>query len=518
MVPVLKSSLLPPGHKHQVDHGDYKVLLTNVEGMVYAVESKCSHFGLPLENAALHGHSLRCPFHHACFDVRNGKQLEAPGMEGIATFAVEVKDEQIYLAEAPTPVIDPALGVAAPVAQTAHFDYVIVGGGIAAANAVYGIREHDLEGSIALITREDLPPYDRTHVSKALMAGGKDTVKDLVLQSEDFYQHMGVNLLEQTTVEQVDLEHKTITTNTLSLTYEKVLLATGGTPRNLPGGEGHNVYTVRSAHDGHALRELVQAGTKVVIVGSSFIGLEAAMSLGKQGGEITIVAPEEVPLARVFGEAVGNYVKQLHEDAGVTFKLGRKTSKFYDEKGHVNTVELDNGEQLPVDLVVVGIGVSPATNYIKGLALDGDGGLQVDNHLALNVGNAWAAGDIARYPDREGALRIEHWKVAAQQGRVAGRNMAGAAEPYQMLPFFWSNQQGVNFRYAGHAHDWDEIVFDGKPGDGPFLAFYLKGDRVQAVLGVKRDAETAVIASLLSAGTLPDNSKLLETDWLQLEP
>lgn len=517
MTPVLKASLLPPGHKHQIDHGDYKVLLTNVGGEVFAVESKCSHFGLPLENAALHGHSLRCPFHHACFDVRNGKQLEAPGMDGIATFAVEVREGEIYLAAEPDPAFAPALSEASRARAEegqSHYPYVIVGGGIAAANAVYGIREYDREKPIALLTREDLPPYDRTHVSKALMGGGKEEAKDLVLHTEEFYQKMGVTLLEKTTVERINLEHKTIATDSISLTYDKVLLATGGTPRTLPGAEGHNVYTVRNAHDGHALREMVEEGTKVIIVGGSFIGLETAMSLGKKGADITIVAPEELPLARVFGTEVGAYVKQLHEDAGVKFRLGRTTSKFYDEKGLVNTVELDNGEQLPADIVVIGIGVKPATSFVEGLALDKDGGIEVDNHLAVNAEGVWAAGDIARYPDREGSLRIEHWKVAAQQGRVAGRNMAGAEEPYTMLPFFWSNQQGVNFRYAGHGKDWDNIIFDGTPGEGPFLAFYLQGDHVQAILGVKRDAETAVIASLLAEGELPENDKLLDTSWL----
>ncbi|MEM9527236.1 MAG: FAD-dependent oxidoreductase, partial [Bacteroidota bacterium] len=172
----------------------------------------------------------------------------------------------------------------------------------------------------------------------------------------------------------------------------------------------------------------------------------------KQGGEITVVTPEEIISRGPFGEQVGKYVQQLHEEAGVTFKLGRRVQEFIGAKS-VGSVVLDNGEQVPADLVVVGIGVQPATDYLVGMAVDKDGGLQVNNHLEARVNDTWVAGDIARYPSREGAVRIEHWKVAAQQGRVAGRNMAGAGEPYTMLPFFWSNQQGVNFRYAEHATD-----------------------------------------------------------------
>lgn len=502
MTPVLAASLLPPGHTHQLEHGEYKVLLTNVDGEIHAVESACSHFGLPLEKAALDGHQLRCPFHHACFDVRDGRQLEAPGLNGIATFAVQVTEGQIYLADAPTPPALPAVTAATASPEVTHYPYVIVGGGIAAANAVYGIREQDPTGNILLLTREELPPYDRTHVSKALMAGGKDEAADLVLQSADFYRKMGVVLRENTTVTSLDLSHKTIASDKGAFTYDKVLLATGGSPRAIPGAEGHNVFTVRNAREGQALRELTEEGTRVVIVGSSFIGLETAMSLGKKTADITIVAPEELPLARIFGAEVGKYVQKLHTEAGVKFLSGHKIEKFYAEKGRVNTVELTDGTQLPVDLVVLGVGVRPATDYLKGIGLDDDGGISVDNQLAANVADTWAAGDIARYPDREGALRIEHWKVAAQQGRVAGRNMAGAGEPYTMLPFFWSNQQGVNFRYAGHSEAWDEILFDGRPGDADgFMAYYLKGDRVQAVLGVKRDAETAAYANRMAAGT-----------------
>jgi len=515
MPAVLKLSNLPIGDSHQIDHGDYKVLLTNVDGTVYAVESKCSHFGLPLENAALNGHRLRCPFHHACFDVRDGSQLEAPGLDGIATFGVQIIDGEIHVSEAPlSKPAAPGAGDFSHKLDDGHFGYAIVGGGVAAANAVYGIRENDASGSIVLITSEDLPPYDRTHVSKALLDGGKD-ISDLPLHSEAFYRERGVTLLEKTTAEEVDVENKRITLSAgKTLTYDKVLLATGGSPRKLkvPGSDLGNIFTIRNAKDGKAAREQVSEGTKVVVVGGSFIGLEAAMSLGKQGGDVTVVSPEEVLFEGPFGKKVGKYVQQLHEAAGVTFRLGRKSAAFTGD-GKVASVTLDNGEELPAEVVVVGIGVRPVTNYLRGLAGTSDGGLKVDNHLACNVADTWAAGDIACYPDREGAARIEHWKVAAQQGRVAGRNMAGAGEPYTMLPFFWSNQQGVNFRYAGHATEYNDILFDGEPGDGPFLAFYLRDEHVQAVLGVKRDADVATIAERMRAGEMPEFDGLLGTEW-----
>lgn len=514
MSPILKLSQLPAGHTHQINHNDEKVLLTNVEGTVYAVASKCSHFGLPLENAALCGHRLRCPFHHACFDVRDGSQLEAPGMDGIATYAVEIRDGEICVADAPNPLVKPSSAPACAPKNDSHFDYAIVGGGIAAANAVDGIREMDQEGSIVLLTREDLPPYDRTHVSKALLDGGKET-SDLPVRSEQYYTQQGVNLRENTIVSEVNLETRTIKVlGGDDLTYNKVLLATGGTPRqlSLEGSALANVHLVRRAADAEAIRDKVSKGTKVVVIGGSFIGLEAAMSLGKQGGDITVVSPEEILFKGPFGQQVGEWIRKLHEDAGVTFRLGRKVKQIEGEQS-VRGVVLDNGDRISAEVIVVGIGVTPETNYLVGLATNNDGGIKVNNHLAANVGNAWAAGDIACYPDREGAVRIEHWKVAAQQGKVAGRNMAGAKEPYTMVPFFWSNQQGVNIRYVGHATDYEEIVFDGKPGDGPFIAFYLKGEHVQAALGVKRDGDIAAIGELMNANRMPGNDALVGADW-----
>lgn len=528
MQAVFKLSNLPAGHTHQLEHGEYKVLLTNVEGKVYAVESKCSHFALPLENAALCGHRLRCPFHAACFDVRDGRQLEAPGLDGINTFPVEIDGDDIKLGASPNPAPSPANAAPAPATNRSrtqsgtspqeahHYDYAIVGGGIAAANAVYGIRERDQEGSIVMITKEDLPPYDRTHVSKALLGGGKD-LPELPLQSEEFYAKQGVQLMEKTIAETVNVADKKIQLKGgKSLTYNKVLLATGGSARKLdvPGAKLGGVYTIRSARDGQRVREQVKKGTKVVIVGGSFIGLEAAMSLGKQGGKITVITPEEILFEKVFGEQVGRWIQSLHEAKNVTFKLGTKLTEVQG-KGSVKAVVTDGGERLPADVVVVGIGVTPATEYLEGLAAQEDGGIKVDNHLAANVADTYVAGDIAHYPDRTGLARIEHWKVAAQQGRVAGRNMAGHAEAYTAVPFFWSNQQGTNLRYVGHAENYDDIVFDGTPGEGGFIAYYMDGDKVLAALGVKRDADIAKIGEIMESGALPGKGDLVGADWGQ---
>ena len=522
MIKAFSLSQLPVGHMHQVSVGDYDVLLANVAGTVYAVENKCSHYGFALSKGAMCEHRVRCPLHHACFDLRTGEQLEAPGMDGLPTFDVRVEGDDIYVSPEPVRLNRPDVGnhpVDLPIPQDRHYDYALVGGGAASAYAVEAIRAHDATGSILMVSKEILPPYDRTKVSKNFMQESMAS-DQLPLRSAAFYRQLGVDFRAGTQVEAVDLTNKQLTLSDEkgTYTYDKILLATGGTPRTLddvPGVDLPGVHTVRKAKDGRLAREETTAGANVVIVGGSFIGLETAMSLGKRGGKVTVVTPEEILFEKVFGERVGRYVQQLHEEAGVTFKLGRRTQAISGEE-RVTGVLLDDGSSLPADVVIVGIGVTPATDYIRGVAYQEDHSLAVDGHLRVHAEHAYAAGDIATYPDREGMVRIEHWKVAGQQGRVAGRNMAGEAQPYQMLPYFWTNQQGINFRYVGHGTDFDRIEFDGTPGEDPFLAFYVKDQHVQACLGVKRDADAAAVNELMALGKMPAVDRLRGQDWQQL--
>ena len=522
MTPVLAASQLPEGHLHKVKVGDYDVLLANVKGEIYAVENKCSHYQLPLDQGSLCEHRLRCPFHHACFDIRTGEQLEAPGMDGLPRFEVSISDGQITVSEEPIVKNGPEaiMGAQSTLRATEenHYTYVIVGGGTAAAYAVEAIRTNDNKGSILMLSREELPPYDRTKVSKAFMQGD-DSAFSLPLRDKDFYPKIGVEFRAGAQVKKLDLQTKQISlTDGQNLTYDKVLLATGGQPRvlDVPGADLDGVYTVREAEDALKARREAARKAKAVIIGGSFIGLETAMSLGKQGAEVTVVTPEKVLFEKVFGEKVGAFVKQLHEAAGVTFELERKVEKITGTDSKVAGVVLDNGTELPADMIVVGIGVQPATDYVEGIAFQDDHSLAVDGHLAVHGENAWAAGDIATYPDREGMVRIEHWKVAGQQGRIAGRNMAGKSEPYQMVPYFWTNQQGTNLRYVGHGTDFDEIVYDGTPGEGGFLAFYVKDRHVQACLGVKRDTDVAAVNELMALGKMPDVDQLKGQDWPEL--
>lgn len=492
---VCSLSEVPTGTTKYIELDGHAVLLANVEGELFAVYGKCSHYDLPLENAALCEHRIRCPFHHACFDLKSGKQLEAPGTKDLASYDVKVEEGQVYVKITQETHSEPVSEIT-PEELPANY---IIGGGIAAVNAIIGMREAGFTGTIHLISKEKTLPYDRVNLSKGYLQGGKPA-DDLPIYPEKWYTNRGVNLMLDTEVLSVDTEKKVIETDSEERRYSQLLIATGGSPRTLktPGMNLHGVHVIRNLVQAKAVLDAAKKASKAIVIGGGFIGLEVAMSLLKQDVKVTVIAPETTLFEKQWGARVGRLVQQLHEEAGITFQLGRKVAAIRGEASEVNGVEMDNGHQVSADLVVVGIGVEPATDFIAGLEKSSDKGLIADEYLSVGK-EVFAAGDIVQYPDPlAGEVRIEHWKVAAQQGRVAGRNMAGAQEKYQMLPYFWSNQQGKNFRYAGHAENWDEITYEGKPEDRKFIASYHKNGNVMAVLGLGMDKELAALAEKMN--------------------
>ncbi len=492
---------------------DLQLVLAKINNTFYAVHGFCTHYGAPLAEGALNGHRLVCPWHQACFDIRSGKHLEAPGLDGIPSYPVAVEGEEVFV-EVPESITDRIPNTMSPPDTGNKDTYVILGAGAAGAYAIEGMRQAGFTGKITMITKEKELPYDRPNCSKAYLSG--DAPEEwMPLRDERFYQEQGVELVQGRTVKAIDTGVKIITFDDGdAITYDKLLVCTGGQPRQLPieGTDLEGVYYLRSLADSRHIREAGKNAKNAVVIGSSFIGLEATEALQKLDCQVTVVAPDQVPFEKVFGQEVGRHIQQWHESAGVAFRLGRKPQSLHGN-GKVQTVRLDNGEELTADLVIIGIGVRPNTDFLRHLSLEKDGGLQVDQYLKANE-DVYAAGDIAYYPFRGTSTRIEHWKVAAQQGRVAGMNMAGAQEPYNMEPFFWTAQQGKGLRYAGHHNKFDETIIDGNLNEGPFLVFYLKENDVQAVLGSGRDAEMAAIRELLRDGRMPSADQIRSgVDW-----
>ncbi|WP_288423923.1 FAD-dependent oxidoreductase [uncultured Spirosoma sp.] len=515
---VCKVDDLKDGELKDVRVGDTDVLLARVDGQYYALYPKCTHYQAPLSKGMLHGNRLVCPWHNACFDVRNGHRLEAPALNGLPTHEVRIEGDQVMVRlttdkesmENPMATPDPANTTTC----------VIVGAGGAGAFAAEAMREGGFTGNILMLTSSDHAPYDRPNCSKDYL---QDKAPDewMPLRSPDFYADYGIDIRTGQRVTSLDPHTKEIEVSggegqaTERIAYDKALICSGGKPNKLPvpGVDLKGVQVLRSLTDSQQLRELGKEGKRIVIIGSSFIGLEAAMSLRKLGSSVDVVGMETVPFEKILGERVGKVIQGWHEKEGITFHLGRNV-KALEGSDTVEAVVLDNGERLAADAVLLGLGVKPNTDFVKGIDREMDESLRADEMLQVADG-LFVAGDIATYPTADGTQRIEHWKVAGQQGYTAGMNMAGNGIVYNEVPFFWSNQQGKRINYIGHAEKIDDVIFDGNPEqDDNFLAFYVQDGNVKAVAGLKRDKEIIAIRELMQADKLPSVETIRQgVDW-----
>ena len=493
---------LVDGELKEVRVGDTDVLLARADGQYYALHPKCSHYQGPLAKGLLNGHRLICPWHNACFDVRDGHRLEAPALNGLPTHEVRIEHDQVFV-RLTTDKESLENPMAAP-DETTSETYVIVGSGGAGAFAAEGMREGGFTGKIVMLTESSEAPYDRPNCSKDYLQG-KAPDEWMTLRSDEFYKDYGIEIRTNQHVTALDPTQKRIElASGETITYDKALLCSGGKPNALPGLDKNlkGVYALRSLHDSQTLRDLGKQGKRVIIIGSSFIGLEGAMSLRKLGSEIDVVGLEKTPFEKILGEKIGRVVQSWHEKEGIRFHLGRKVDHIEGE-GTVSAVVLDNSERLSADFVLLGLGVKPRTDFLKGVPLEKDGGVKTDDYLRV-TDDLFAAGDIVHYPTADGLQRIEHWKVAGQQGHVAGLNMAGKEEPYQAVPFFWSNQQGKRINYIGHTTHIDDIIYEGDPEkDDSFLALYIQNGQIKAAAGLKRDPDIIAIRELMHEGRMP---------------
>jgi NADPH-dependent 2,4-dienoyl-CoA reductase/sulfur reductase-like enzyme len=386
--------------------------------------------------------------------------------------------------------------------------FVIVGAGAAGAAAAQTLRELGFAGEIVMLDRDNRVPYDRTLLSKYVLSGASGGEKS-PLQSQTFYQSRAIDR-RTATVTAIDVQARTLTcADGLVLNYDSVLLATGGAPSlpAIPGAHLSNVFLLRSQGDANAVLAQTERSQRAVVLGASFIGMEVAASLRERGLAVTVVGQEPVPFAKQLGEQIGGAFVGLHERNGVEFRLGRGVSSLAGDQG-VRTVVLDTGETLAADLVVVGFGVRPVTQFVSGLTLTADGGIVVDAHLRA-ASNVYAAGDIARFPLRGSgeAIGVEHWRVALQQGRTAAVNMMGHAKPFDAVPVFWTIQYLKRLDYIGHAASWDETVIHGDLQTPNFLVYYVNSGHVAAAAAFDRDLDAAALVELLH----------LRPDWTPAE-
>ena len=482
---------LPDGGQILGHSGGEPVLVVRRGEEIFAIGANCTHYGGPLAEGVMVGDSVRCPWHHACFSLRTGEALRAPALNPVACYKVERDGDRFIVREK---------AEAVPQRQASGPDpVVIVGAGAAGNAAAEALRREGYPGRIVMIGPEDEVPYDRPNLSKDYLAGNAPE-EWIPLHPRDFYDEKKIELMLGAEVKAIDPRAKTVTlADGRSISWGALLLATGAEPIHLPipGADLPHVHVLRSLADSRSIIAAAKGAKRAVVIGASFIGLEVAASLRAREVEVTVVAPEDRPLVKILGPELGDFIRSLHAEHGVTFRLGRKPAAITKDE-----VRLDDGAALPADLVVMGVGVKPRVALAEAAGLTVDNGVVVDEHLRTSAPGVFAAGDIARFPNPYlgERIRVEHWVVAERQGQVAAKNILNRGERYDDAPFFWSQHYDVSISYVGHAAKWDAIEVAGSIPEKSAVVTYRAGGRIAAVATIFRDRESLEAEIAMEAG------------------
>ncbi len=477
---------LPDGGKLIGHCGDELVLLVRRGAEVFAIGATCTHYGGPLVDGLVVEDTVRCPWHHACFDLRTGEALRPPAFNPLACWSVELRDDRIFVGEKrKRTAAKQRDGGSGQIPEK----IVIVGGGAAGFAAAEKLRRERYQGSIVMLSNDEAPPVDRPNLSKDYLAG-KAPAEWVPLRGEGFYSKNDIDLRLNANVAGIDARSgEVVLADGTRVTYDRLLLATGAEPvrPSVPGADQPHVHTLRSFADCKAIIERATTAGSAIVLGASFIGLEVAAALRSRDIEVHVVAPDKRPMERVLGPQMGDFIRALHEQNGVVFHLEDTATGIDGSK-----VKLSSGVTLVADFVVAGIGVRPRIGLAEKAGLSLDRGVVVDAFLETSAPGIFAAGDIARWPDPHSGenIRVEHWVVAERQGQTAALNMLGHREKFVAVPFFWSQHYDVPINYVGHAEQWDEIAVDGDIAARDCLLRFKRNGRTLAVASIFRDIES----------------------------
>src|SRR5258708_1770669 len=453
----------------------------------FAVGAQCTHYHGALAAGLAVGDTIRCPLHHACFSLRTGEALRAPALDPIACWRVERAGAKVFVRERmPTPkppAREDGKAGSLPASVT------IIGGGAAGLAAADRLRREGYSGRITVISADTAPPYDRPNLSKDFLMGTAPA-EWMPLRTPEYYTERKIELLLDSRVASLDLKRRTVQLERgRQLDFDALLLATGADPVRLdiPAAGATPLLYLRTFADSQAIVAAAAAAKRVVVVGASFIGLEAAASLRQRGIEVHVVGPERIPFERVLGAQLGTFVREVHESHGVIFHLGTSVAKVEGRR-----VTLKDASCIEADFVVIGAGVRPAIKLAEQAGLTIDRGVRVNEYLETSAPGIFAAGDIARWPDPHSGdrIRVEHWVVAERQGQVAALNILGRRQPFDAVPFFWSQHYDVTINYVGHAESWDAIDVDGSLSSRDCAVTYRRGSRILALASISRDLES----------------------------
>jgi 3-phenylpropionate/trans-cinnamate dioxygenase ferredoxin reductase subunit len=392
--------------------------------------------------------------------------------------------------------------------------FVIVGAGMAGGKAVETLREEGFDGRIVLLGAEPERPYERPPLSKDYLRGEAERGGVYLQEDAGWYEEHDVELRASATAESLDVGGRAVAlADGERVSYDALLLATGAEPKRppIPGVDLDGVHVLRTFADSDALRAVIDAGGRLVVVGAGWIGCEVAASARQKGMEVALVEPRSLPLEGVLGPELGAFYRDVHADHGVALHLGTGVEAIEGD-GRAERVRTSDGTVLEGDAVLLGVGVAPRTALAEGV-LDVDDGILVDASLRASADGVFAAGDVANHDHPLfGRLRVEHWANALEQGPSAARAMLGQDVVYERVPYFFSDQYDVGMEYAGHSAPGDEVVMRGDPAAREFIAFWLRDGRVAAGMNVNVWDVSEHIQELVRSGASVDRDRLRDPD------
>jgi NADPH-dependent 2,4-dienoyl-CoA reductase/sulfur reductase-like enzyme/nitrite reductase/ring-hydroxylating ferredoxin subunit len=473
------------------------VMLVRFGDDVQALGATCTHYGGPVAEGLVTGDVVHCPWHHACFSLRTGEALAAPALNPLPRWQTETRDGVVFVLGREDADADALSSQGRQATGPARI--VIAGAGAAGSAAAEMLRRLGHTGKIALVDPDADAPYDRPNLSKDYLAGNAPE-EWIPLRPQGFYEEHSIDRVIAGVTAINTAEREVSLSNGTTLQYDALLLATGAEPVriNVPGVQLPHVHVLRSLADCRGLIRGTEGAHRAVVLGASFIGMEAAAALRTRGIEVTIVAQEDVPFVRSLGAELGQYIRSLHEEHGVEFRLGRTLKQIFPDR-----VMLDNGSEVQADLVLIGVGVRPLIQLAEAAQIKVHHGVIVDENFETSIRGIFAAGDIARFPNAQTGeqVRIEHWVVAQRQGQAAARSILGQRKPFTDVPFFWTQHYDVTLAYVGHASSWDRIQMDGTPADRDCAVRYMTGNAVLAVATIGRDDQSLMAERVLEKHT-----------------
>uniref|UniRef100_A0A8D0D2R3 Apoptosis inducing factor mitochondria associated 4 n=1 Tax=Sander lucioperca TaxID=283035 RepID=A0A8D0D2R3_SANLU len=514
---VCQEADLKDGQMKEVTVGDQKVLLVRTQGQYSAVGSQCSHYNAPLIKGALVGDRVRCPFHGACFNVRTGDIEEYPGLDSLPSYKVKHVGREQFTSLKLKKRVKEMCSMVPDIKHT----ILLIGGGPASLVCAETLRQNCYQGRIIMVTRDNLPPFDKPKLSKAMNLDSSS----LLLRPSDFYQQYGIEVWTQKEVMSVNPADKVVKLGDGTLQhYDQLLISTGCRARSLdcPGWDLKGVKLLQRYEDAKEIHNSC-LGQKAVVIGASFIGMEVASYLSGKAASVAVVGTSRYPYERSLGPEIGKMCVQMLEEENVKFYMNDGVTEIQGENGKVKWVVLKTGIVLEADVVIAGIGVIPNSDFLAGSKLEVDSrkAVIVDKFMRTNIPDIFSAGDVTSFPltiRGDQRVNVGHWQMSQAQGRVAALNMLKTPTRCESVPFFWTVLLGKSIRYTGYGEGFTEIIFKGNVEERKFLAFYIKDEVVVAAASLMFDPAVARLAELMATGQILTKAQAQADDlsWLQM--